>query len=94
MLNARAAEHDDLPSFHLSQDVPGVAHGTIPNRADGTLLKLIPKSEQGNQNASSRCSSMAGCITAAAQRCLMISTPFCMACIMARRHEGEGIQAD
>lgn len=28
------------------QDVPGVAYGTIPNRADGTLLKIIPKSEQ------------------------------------------------
>lgn len=29
----------------LCQDVPGVAWGTIPNRADGTLLKIIPKSE-------------------------------------------------
>ena len=29
----------------LVQDIPGVAFGTIPNRADGTLLKLIPKSE-------------------------------------------------
>uniref|UniRef100_A0AAD5H1R9 ERD4-related membrane protein n=1 Tax=Chlorella ohadii TaxID=2649997 RepID=A0AAD5H1R9_9CHLO len=28
----------------LLQDVPGVAYGTIPNRADGTLLKIIPKS--------------------------------------------------
>lgn len=28
----------------LCQDVPGVAWGTIPNRADGTLLKIIPKS--------------------------------------------------
>lgn len=27
------------------QDVPGVAYGTIPQRADGTLLKIIPKSE-------------------------------------------------
>lgn len=33
------------------QDVPGVAYGTIPNRADGTLLKIIPKSEQpGNRD--------------------------------------------
>lgn len=30
---------------HTLQDVPGVAYGTIPNRADGTLLKIIPKSE-------------------------------------------------
>ena len=30
----------------LVQDVPGVAFGTIPQRADGTLLKLIPKSER------------------------------------------------
>jgi hypothetical protein len=29
----------------LVQDVPGVAFGTIPQRADGTLLKIIPKSE-------------------------------------------------
>ncbi|KAL4853137.1 CSC1-like protein [Chlorella vulgaris] len=28
----------------LCQDVPGVPYGTIPQRADGTLLKLIPKS--------------------------------------------------
>lgn len=35
-----------LPALGVLQDVPGVAYGTIPNRADGTLLKLIPKSEQ------------------------------------------------
>ena len=29
----------------LCQDVPGVAFGTIPNRASGTLLKFMPKSE-------------------------------------------------
>lgn len=30
----------------LCTDIPGVAYGTIPNRADGTLLKVIPKSAQ------------------------------------------------
>ncbi len=29
----------------LCTDVPGVVWGTIPNRADGTLLKVIPKGE-------------------------------------------------
>ncbi|PSC73975.1 ERD4-related membrane isoform B [Micractinium conductrix] len=28
----------------LVQDIPAIAYGTIPHRADGTLLKLIPKS--------------------------------------------------
>lgn len=42
---------DELPLLPTlpSQDVPGVAFGTIPNRADGTLLKIIPKSEQGKR---------------------------------------------
>ena len=39
--------HPLLLPLHLPQDVPGVAYGTIPNRADGTLLRIIPKSERG-----------------------------------------------
>lgn len=54
----------------LVQDVPGIAYGTILNRADGTLLKVVPKSikEKAAQQTALLAERTKSTVTAAAKK--------------------------
>lgn len=89
----------------LCTDIPGVAYGTIPNRADGTLLKLIPKSAQLRSCLRCRLGRAACWAAAPCRRHAAVAEAFAFRLapnrsvplplpLATRRHQGEGFRAD